>query len=84
MNSWSSRSTSVAMASRRDFPYIWATWLPRLLVGDRSCEWAEWWEEHGADVRLEQQNASRLRGETAVLAGRTWWPPGTNASTAWT
>ena len=92
------------MASPRDFPYIWATWLPRLLVGDRSCEWAvwfkahyqdfsrhpsdfdladwqrqhtallarttQWWEDHGAEVRLEQQNAFRLRGETAVLAGR--------------
>ena len=23
-----------------DFPYIWATWLPRLLTGERSCEWA--------------------------------------------
>ena len=30
----------------------------------------EWWEDHGAKVRLEQQNAFRLRGETAVLAGR--------------
>ena len=84
------------MPTPRDFPYIWATWLPRLLVGDRSCEWAvwfkahyqdfdrhpsdfdlaewqrrhtallartaEWWEDHGAEVRL--------RGETAVLAGR--------------
>ena len=92
------------MATPRDFPYFWATWLPPLLVGDRSCEWAvwfkahyqdfdrrpsdfdlaewqrrhtallvrttEWWEEHGAEVRLEQQNAFRLRGETAVLAGR--------------
>ena len=21
-------------------PYIWATWLPRLLTGENSCEWA--------------------------------------------
>ena len=30
----------------RDHPYIWATWLPRLLVGDNSCEWAIWFKAH--------------------------------------
>ena len=28
----------------RDFPYIWATWLPRLLTGERNCEWAIWFK----------------------------------------
>ena len=23
-------------------PYIWVTWLTRLLVGENSCEWAAW------------------------------------------
>ena len=27
---------------RRDGPYIWVTWLSKLLVGDNSCEWASW------------------------------------------
>ena len=27
---------------RRDSPYIWVTWLTRLLVGENSCEWAAW------------------------------------------
>ena len=27
---------------RRDGPYIWVTWLTRLLVGGNSCEWAAW------------------------------------------
>ena len=27
---------------RRDGPYIWTTWLSKLLVGDNSCEWAAW------------------------------------------
>ena len=92
------------MPTPRDFPYIWATWLPRLLVGDRSCEWAVWfkahyqdfqrqpsdfdatdwqirhtallneqrelWLQRGCELSVEQQNAFRLRGETAVLAGR--------------
>ena len=92
------------MAQRRDFPYIWATWLPRLLTGENSCEWAIWfkahyqdwdrvpsdfdqaewlrrhttllneqrdlWLERGYDVRVENQNGFRLRGETATLAGK--------------
>ena len=34
---------------QRDFPYIWATWLPRLLTGERSCEWAIWFKAHHRD-----------------------------------
>ena len=29
---------------RRDGPYIWITWLTKLLVGDNSCEWASWFK----------------------------------------
>ncbi len=92
------------MAEQRDFPYIWATWLPRLMTGDRSCEWAIWfkvhyqtwertpsnfdttewhvrhtallnaqrefWEGRSDKVYVEHQNSFRLRGETAILAGR--------------
>ena len=25
-------------------PYIWVTWLPRLLSGESSCEWASWFK----------------------------------------
>ena len=28
------------MHTTRTHPYIWTTWLPRLLTGDNSCEWA--------------------------------------------
>ncbi len=34
------------MAVQRDFPYIWATWLPKLLTGENSCEWAVWFKAH--------------------------------------
>ena len=27
---------------RRDGPYIWITWLTKLLAGENSCEWASW------------------------------------------
>ena len=34
------------MAIQRQPPYIWATWLPRLLTGENSCEWAIWFKVH--------------------------------------
>ena len=91
-------------AVQRDSPYIWATWLPRLLTDERSCEWAIWfearhqnwnkvpsdfnqaewlachtallnehrdrWIQSGYEVRVEAQNAFRLRGHSATLAGK--------------
>ena len=30
------------MTEPRTSPYIWTSWLSRLLVGDNSCEWAAW------------------------------------------
>ena len=33
------------MASlRTDGPYVWVTWLPRLISGESSCEWASWFK----------------------------------------
>ena len=92
------------MPQRREHPYIWATWLPRLLTGENSCEWAVWFKAHYQDwtkppsdfdqaqwlmrhtallneqkaqwasdrrtVFVEGQNAFRLRGKSATLAGR--------------
>ena len=29
---------------RKDGPFIWTTWLSKLLVGDNSCEWASWFK----------------------------------------
>ena len=37
------------MPQRREHPYIWATWLPRLLTGENSCEWAVWFKAHYQD-----------------------------------
>jgi hypothetical protein len=32
------------MPIKRDSPYIWVTWLTKLLVGENSCEWAAWFK----------------------------------------
>ena len=34
------------MPTRRDHPYIWTTWLTKLLTGESSCEWAAWFRAH--------------------------------------
>ena len=35
---------------RNGDPYIWVTWLPKLLSGESSCEWAAWCKaQHGGD-----------------------------------
>ena len=31
---------------RKTGPYIWVTWLTKLLVGESSCEWAGWHRAH--------------------------------------
>lgn len=30
------------MKQKRDGVYIWVTWLPRLMTGEMTCEWALW------------------------------------------
>ena len=37
---------SATTSTPRDFPYIWATWLTKLLTGENSCEWAVWFKAH--------------------------------------
>ena len=92
------------MALPREHPYIWATWLRRLLAGEAHFEWAGWFRAHhrdwtkpasdfdqarwtaghtalvngaresrealGYEVWTENQNAFRLKGWYATLAGK--------------
>ena len=92
------------MARFCEHPYIWATWLAKLLAGEAHCEWAGWFRAHHQDwmkppsdfdqsrwmfdhralvnrkresregwgytVYTENQNAFRLRGKVATLAGK--------------
>lgn len=37
------------MATRRTDPYIWATWLTKLLSGENQCEWSAWFRAHHKD-----------------------------------
>ena len=60
-------------AARREHPYIWATWLPRLLTGENSCEWAVWFKAHYVDWTRQPSDfdqAQWLLDHTALVNER--------------
>ena len=61
------------MTVARQSPYIWTTWLPRLLTGENSCEWAVWFKAHYRDwakVPSDINPAQWLLEHTALLNER--------------
>ena len=61
------------MPVRRQHPYIWATWLPRLLTGDNSCEWSVWFKAHYQDWAKQPSDfnqAQWMLNHTALLNER--------------
>lgn len=92
------------MAMPREAPYIWVTWVSKLMAGELQCEWSAWFRAHhrydrrpsdfnlamwtadhaalvrdcaaasrtaGYDVRVEDQNAFKMRGRhDVVLSGK--------------
>lgn len=59
------------MTAKRDRPYIWVTWLTKLLVGDNSCEWAAWFRAHHTNFRRapdDFDSATWQMNHTALLA----------------
>ena len=58
------------MTTKRDQPYIWATWLTKLLVGENSCEWAAWFRAHYTNFRRapdDFDSAAWQMGHTELL-----------------
>ena len=61
------------MTVRREHPYIWTTWLPRLLTGENSCEFAPWFKAHYQDwdrVPSDFNQAQWMLNHTALLNER--------------
>ena len=65
------------MAQRRKHPYLWVTWLPRLLTGENSCEWAVWFKAHHQDwtrTPSEFNQAEWMLNRTSLLnEQKTQW-----------
>ena len=43
---------------RNNGPYVWVTWLTKLLVGEHSCEWAAWFKSQHANWSWEKLPSS--------------------------
>ena len=66
-------SSEHTLAQRREHPYIWATWLPRLLTSESTCEWAVWFKAHHRNwtrTPSEFNQAEWLLNHTALLNKR--------------
>ena len=48
------------MTRPRETPYVWVTWLSRLLVGDDSCVWASWFRAHYERFRKAESSSFDL------------------------
>ena len=58
------------MARAREHPYIWATWLARLLAGEAHCQWAGWFRAHYQDwtkTLSDFDNAKWMLDHTALV-----------------
>ncbi len=40
------------MTAPRDEPYVWVTWITRLMAGEAHCEWAAWFRAHHSYQKL--------------------------------
>ena len=48
------------MTQQRTAPYIWVTWLSKLLVGDDSCVWSSWFRAHYQGFRRVDGSSTEL------------------------
>lgn len=44
------------MKEKRDKPYIWVTWLSKLISGESQCEWAAWFKAHFKSEKSSSSN----------------------------
>jgi hypothetical protein len=63
-------------AAKRSNPFIWVSWLSKLMAGEKQCEWASWFRSHyiwqklpsGLDVaKWTADHAQLLRARKALL-----------------
>ena len=65
--------------SRQDGPYIWVTWLTKLLVGEKSCEWCAWFKAKHEGWSWDKQPSTfnsvawQMDHSAQVAANRRHW-----------
>lgn len=60
------------MAVPRDGPYIWVTWITKLMAGEANCEWAAWFKAHHKYEKLPSDfdTAAWTADHTAMVRER--------------
>jgi hypothetical protein len=59
------------MTTPRTHPYVWASWLPKLLAGESSCEWAVWFKAHYKGYAQQPKDLSDWTTKHTTLLGIT-------------
>jgi len=49
------------MAEKRKQPYIWVTWLSKIMAGEQACLWASWFKAHHQNYRKAEGNFDLAR-----------------------
>lgn len=56
------------MSAPRVAPYVWVTWVARLLAGDAHCAWAAWFRAHYTHDRLSSHfDAAKWASEHTAM-----------------
>jgi hypothetical protein len=61
------------MCSKRKSPYIWVTWLSKVMAGEQACLWASWFKTHHQNFQKAESdfNLARWNLEHTRLLVRT-------------
>jgi hypothetical protein len=49
------------MVEKRKHPYIWVTWLSKIMAGEQACLWASWFKTHHQNYRKAEGNFDLAR-----------------------
>jgi hypothetical protein len=56
------------MATPRDTPYVWTTWITKLIAGEVHCEWAAWFRAHYTYDKIPSTfNSAKWTAEHAAM-----------------
>jgi CRISPR/Cas system-associated exonuclease Cas4 (RecB family) len=49
------------MCCKRESPYIWVTWLSKIMAGEQTCLWASWFKTHFKDFKKAPSDFNMAR-----------------------
>src|SRR5262249_31185716 len=70
-----------AQTKPRSEPYVWATWITKLLAGEASCTWSAWFRAHHCAAKFDRpgdfdldlwqiEHTALIRRTAAEFAGK--------------